>query len=72
MAVGTDHQLPLNAPSVSVGTFTILPPTRALTNHFQPFVSSVGIAWTAYLSLSNAAEEDIARSAPQSPNIRLL
>lgn len=38
----------------------------------QPFVSSVGIAWTAYLSLSNAAEEGDARSAPQSPNIRLL
>lgn len=72
MAIGTDHQLPLDAPSVSIGMFTILPPSRALADYFQPFVSSVGIAWTAYLSLSNAAEEDIARSAPQSPNIRLL
>lgn len=46
---------------------------RLMPLQFQlPFVSSVGIAWTAYLSLSNAAEEDTARSAPQSPNIRLL
>lgn len=38
----------------------------------QPFVSTVGIAWTAYLSLSNASEDAMdARSAPQSPNIRL-
>jgi len=43
-----------------------------LTDVFQPFVSSVGIAWTAYLSLSNAAEDALeARSAPQSPDIRL-
>jgi len=47
---------------------------RLMPIQFQlPFVSSVGIAWTAYLSLSNAAEDVIeARSAPQSPNIRLL
>jgi len=46
---------------------------RLMPIQFQlPFVSSVGIAWTAYLSLSNAAEEGDARSAPQSPNIRLL
>lgn len=46
---------------------------RLMPIQFQlPFVSSVGIAWTAYLSLSNAAEEAEARSAPQSPNIRLL
>lgn len=25
----------------------------------QPFVSSVGIAWTAYLSLTNSAEESV-------------
>jgi hypothetical protein len=24
----------------------------------QPFVSTVGIAWTAYLSLTNSAEEE--------------
>jgi protein Mpv17 len=46
---------------------------RLMPIQFQlPFVSSVGIAWTAYLSLSNAAEEGDARSVPQSPNIRLL
>ncbi|RDL41905.1 uncharacterized protein BP5553_01884 [Venustampulla echinocandica] len=45
---------------------------RLMPIQFQlPFVSSVGIAWTAYLSLSNAAEDVDARSAPQSPNIRL-
>jgi protein Mpv17 len=26
-------------------------------NPMQPFVSTVGIAWTAYLSLTNSAEE---------------
>lgn len=38
----------------------------------QPFVSTIGIAWTAYLSLTNAAEE-VAQpvAAPGSPNIRL-
>lgn len=25
----------------------------------QPFVSSVGIAWTAYLSLTNSAEDEV-------------
>ena len=27
------------------------------TNMSKPFVSTVGIAWTAYLSLTNSAEE---------------
>jgi protein Mpv17 len=47
---------------------------RLMPIQFQlPFVSTVGIAWTAYLSLSNAAEDATEiRSAPQSPNIRLL
>lgn len=47
---------------------------RVIPIQFQlPFVSTVGIAWTAYLSLSNAAEDALeARSAPQSPHIRLL
>lgn len=55
-------------PLVQVINFRLMP------LQFQvPFVSTVGIAWTAYLSLSNAAEDAIdARSAPQSPNIRLL
>lgn len=45
-----------------------------LTLFLQPFVSTVGIAWTAYLSLTNAAEEAAqpAAAAPlNSPNIRL-
>ncbi|KAF7951291.1 hypothetical protein EAE96_006613 [Botrytis aclada] len=47
---------------------------RLMPLQFQlPFVSTVGIAWTAYLSLSNAAEDALeVRSAPVSPNIRLL
>jgi len=28
-----------------------------LINNPQPFVSTIGIAWTAYLSLTNSAEE---------------
>ncbi|PSS20071.1 hypothetical protein M430DRAFT_119463 [Amorphotheca resinae ATCC 22711] len=46
---------------------------RLMPIQFQlPFVSTVGIAWTAYLSLSNAAEDALeAQSAPPSPNIRL-
>ncbi|KAM3071407.1 hypothetical protein ACMFMF_007879 [Clarireedia jacksonii] len=46
---------------------------RLMPLQFQlPFVSTVGIAWTAYLSLSNATEDAMeVRSAPVSPNIRL-
>ncbi|POS86240.1 hypothetical protein EPUL_001446 [Erysiphe pulchra] len=45
---------------------------RLMPVRFQlPFVSTVGIAWTAYLSLSNASEDVEIRSVPQSPNIRL-
>lgn len=46
---------------------------RLMPIQFQlPFVSTVGIAWTAYLSLSNAAEDAmVAQSDPPSPNIRL-
>lgn len=55
-------------PLVQIINFRIMPIQFQL-----PFVSTVGIAWTAYLSLSNAAEDAMeARSAPQSPNIRLL
>jgi protein Mpv17 len=44
-----------------------------LTNSsYQPFVSSVGIAWTAYLSLTNAAEDAAeARSVTESPRLHL-
>jgi len=54
-------------PAVQLLNFRVIPLQFQL-----PFVSSVGIAWTAYLSLSNASEEALdARSAPPSPNIRL-
>lgn len=46
-------------------------PVQLLTLTLQPFVSTVGIAWTAYLSLSNAAEEAQPVAVPSSPNIRL-
>jgi protein Mpv17 len=40
--------------------------------YMQPFVSTVGIAWTAYLSLTNAAEDaQQAKAAANSPEIRL-
>jgi len=54
-------------PAVQILNFRVMPIQFQL-----PFVSTVGIAWTAYLSLSNAAEDALdVRSAPQSPNIRL-
>jgi protein Mpv17 len=33
------------------------PLARISTNVFQPFVSTIGIAWTAYLSLTNSSDE---------------
>ena len=40
-------------PAVQVLNFRVMP------LQFQiPFVSSIGIAWTAYLSLTNSAEDD--------------
>ncbi|TAQ84173.1 hypothetical protein B7494_g7502 [Chlorociboria aeruginascens] len=54
-------------PLVQIINFRIMPIQFQL-----PFVSTVGIAWTAYLSLSNASEEVDARSAPNSPSIRLV
>ncbi|EKD15807.1 Mpv17/PMP22 family protein [Drepanopeziza brunnea f. sp. 'multigermtubi' MB_m1] len=55
-------------PLVQIINFRIMPLQFQL-----PFVSTVGIAWGAYLSLSNAAEDAMEdRSAPPSPNIRLL
>ncbi|KAI6250409.1 hypothetical protein HI914_02056 [Erysiphe necator] len=45
---------------------------RLMPVQFQlPFVSTIGIAWTAYLSFSNATEDSEIRPLPQSPNIRL-
>jgi protein Mpv17 len=69
-------------PAVQIINFRVMPiqfqlvgPSKCselpMLTSIQPFVSTVGIAWTAYLSLSNSAEEGDARSAPQSPNIRL-
>jgi len=41
---------------------------RLMPLQFQlPFVSTVGIAWTAYLSLSNAAEDVIMETSGRSP-----
>ncbi|KAK3324417.1 hypothetical protein B0T19DRAFT_230165 [Cercophora scortea] len=54
-------------PAVQIINFRLMPVQFQL-----PFVSTVGIAWTAYLSLSNAAEDaQQARIIPNSPNIRL-
>ncbi|KAI1436146.1 hypothetical protein GGR50DRAFT_259441 [Xylaria sp. CBS 124048] len=56
-------------PAVQIINFRLLPVQFQL-----PFVSTIGIAWTAYLSLSNASEDDVLQHqnvAPYSPNIRL-
>jgi len=55
-------------PAVQLVNFRLMPMQFQL-----PFVSTVGIAWTAYLSLSNAAEdvEQAKIHAPDSPTIRL-
>lgn len=60
-------------PAVQILNFRVIPIQFQL-----PFVSSVGIAWTAYLSLANAAGDakehkspPNSRSVPGSPAIRL-
>lgn len=56
-------------PTVQIINFRLMPVQFQL-----PFVSTIGIAWTAYLSLSNASEDDALQTqnvAPYSPNIRL-
>ncbi|KAI1171564.1 hypothetical protein F4777DRAFT_47998 [Nemania sp. FL0916] len=56
-------------PAVQIINFRLMPVQFQL-----PFVSTIGIAWTAYLSLSNASEDESLQHqnvAPYSPNIRL-
>jgi protein Mpv17 len=55
-------------PAVQVINFRLMPVQFQL-----PFVSTVGIAWTAYLSLSNSAEvvQEAAQTSPRDANIRL-
>ncbi|RQM05107.1 hypothetical protein DH86_00003534 [Scytalidium sp. 3C] len=54
-------------PAVQIINFRVMPVQFQL-----PFVSTVGIAWTAYLSLTNAAEDVMdAQSAPQTPRTRI-
>ncbi|KAL1877339.1 hypothetical protein VTK73DRAFT_8712 [Phialemonium thermophilum] len=54
-------------PAVQIINFRLMPVQFQL-----PFVSTVGIAWTAYLSLTNAAEDiQQARVIPASPRVRL-
>ncbi|KAK3352738.1 hypothetical protein B0T25DRAFT_191981 [Lasiosphaeria hispida] len=53
-------------PAVQIINFRLMPVQFQL-----PFVSTVGIAWTAYLSLSNAAEDvQLQQNSPNSPNVR--
>ncbi|KAK8029795.1 hypothetical protein PG993_011086 [Apiospora rasikravindrae] len=55
-------------PAVQVINFRLMPVQFQL-----PFVSTIGIAWTAYLSLSNAAEDvqETTQNSPRASNIRL-
>lgn len=50
-------------PAVQVINFRLMPVQFQL-----PFVSTVGIAWTAYLSLTNASDEP--QAVPSSPSLR--
>ncbi|KAI5926276.1 hypothetical protein F4810DRAFT_656228 [Camillea tinctor] len=50
-------------PAVQIINFRLMPVQFQL-----PFVSTIGIAWTAYLSLSNASEEPEQKPAPRSPS----
>ncbi|CAK7269373.1 hypothetical protein SEPCBS119000_003535 [Sporothrix epigloea] len=55
-------------PAVQLINFRLMPVPLQL-----PFVSTVGIAWTAYLSLTNAAEDvhQVRMHVPDAPGIRL-
>jgi protein Mpv17 len=55
-------------PAVQVINFRLMPVAFQL-----PFVSTIGIAWTAYLSLSNASDDaETHKSSPHdSPNVRI-
>ncbi|KAL1893557.1 hypothetical protein Sste5346_006387 [Sporothrix stenoceras] len=55
-------------PAVQLVNFRLMPVQFQL-----PFVSTVGIAWTAYLSLTNAAEDvqQIKAHVPDAPGVRL-
>ncbi|KAI5862540.1 hypothetical protein GGS23DRAFT_80933 [Durotheca rogersii] len=54
-------------PAVQIINFRLMPVQYQL-----PFVSTIGISWTAYLSLTNASEDaELQKSAPYSPRIRL-
>ncbi|CAK7566798.1 MAG: hypothetical protein SEPTF4163_004750 [Sporothrix epigloea] len=55
-------------PAVQLINFRLMPVPLQL-----PFVSTVGIAWTAYLSLTNAAEDvhQVKMHVPDAPGIRL-
>ncbi|RYP02961.1 hypothetical protein DL764_005487 [Monosporascus ibericus] len=54
-------------PAVQMINFRLMPVQFQL-----PFVSTVGIAWTAFLSLSNATEDlEVKPSPHSSPNVRL-
>lgn len=53
-------------PAVQVVNFRLMPVQFQL-----PFVSTVGIAWTAYLSLTNAAEDVQMNKSPNAQELRL-
>lgn len=53
-------------PAVQMINFRLMPVQFQL-----PFVSTVGIAWTAYLSLTNASEETETRTLPDNEHVRL-
>lgn len=55
--------VPIQFQIVSLNPFDITDELM-LTAMLQPFVSTIGIAWTAYLSLTNSSDESEVVSVP--------
>ena len=49
--------MPIQFQIVSLNCLMFTSSRIGLISNLQPFVSTIGIAWTAYLSLTNSAEE---------------
>jgi len=58
-ARSADRQLQVHATAVSNRRFFLCPRRQSFRADLlsKPFVSTVGIAWTAYLSLTNASDD---------------
>lgn len=65
MASGADAQLPSNTDSIPDRECTYFTNRRrSMLTLSQPFVSTIGIFWTAYLSMTNSAEDETILDSP--------